>query len=236
VGAHGGLNLAVVAKERTRMDSSAERNYLPAAGIDACLPFYDLTTKLMGADEARRALLDQAAVKSGQQVLDVGCGTGTLAILLKRRFPRSEVIGLDPDPKARRAGVFPQFDHGFADSLAYPAALFDHVFSSYMFHHLDRREKERTLREIRRVLKPAGQLHLLDFVASEGGRRGFLSRLFHSHAHLADNSDSNILALMRTAELANPRIIAHRGTLFGLVPVGYFAASAPSAASSTLPA
>lgn len=221
------------------MTANAQREYLPAAGIDACLPFYDLITKLMGADQARRALLDQAALRPGQHVLDVGCGTGTLAILLKRRYPRIEIIGLDPDPKAlarakrkaRRAGAFPQFDQGFSDALAYPAESFDHVFSSFMFHHLDREEKARTLREIRRVLKPGGQLHLLDFVAAEGNG-GFVSHLFHSHAHLADNLDGNILALMRKAELADAKVVGRRSTLFGLAPVGYYAASAPSAVAS----
>jgi ubiquinone/menaquinone biosynthesis C-methylase UbiE len=221
------------------MTANAQRDYLPAAGIDAFLPFYDLTTKLMGADRARRELLDQAALKSGQHVLDIGCGTGTLAILLKRRFPRIEIIGLDPDPKAltrakakaRRDGVFPQFELGFSDSLAYPAESFDHVFSSFMFHHLDSETKERTLREIRRVLRPGGQLHLLDFVASEG-RGGFLAHLFHSHAHMAENSDANILALLNKAELADARVAGRRKTLFGLAPVAYYSATAPEAAIS----
>lgn len=219
------------------MNANAQQNYLPAAGIDAFLPLYDLITKLMGADQARRALLDQAALKSGQHVLDVGCGTGTLAILLKRRYPRIEIIGVDPDAKAlarakhkaRRAGVFPQFDQGFADSLAYPAESFDHVFSSFMLHHLDREQKERMLREIRRVLKPGGQVHLLDFVASEGGSGGFVSRLFHSHAHMADNLDANILTLLNNADFADARVVARRKTLFGLAPVTYYGASAPTA-------
>ena len=214
------------------MTANAQRDYLPAAGIDACLPFYDLVTKLMGADQARRALLDQAALRPGQHVLDVGCGTGTLAILLKRRCPRIEVIGVDPDAKAlarakrkaRRAGVFPQFEQGFADALAYPAESFDHVFSSYMFHHLDRDEKARMLREIRRVLKPSGQLHLLDFVAAENSGGGFLSQLFHSHAHMVDNTEGNILALMNKADLADANVVGRRGTMFGLAPVGYYTA------------
>jgi ubiquinone/menaquinone biosynthesis C-methylase UbiE len=221
------------------MTANSERDYLPAAGIDGFLPVYDLTTKLMGADRARRALLDQAALKSGQHVLDIGCGTGTLAILLKRRFPRIEIIGLDPDPKAlarakrkaRRAGVFPQFEQGFSDSLAYPAASFDHVFSSFMFHHLDREDKERTLREIRRVLAPGGQLHLLDFLGAEGGQGGFISRLFHSHAHVAENSDENILALLKKAEFADSKLVGRRKTTFGLAPVGYYGAWAPTAIS-----
>ena len=217
------------------MTVHAQRHYLPAAGVDGFLPLYDVITKLMGADQARRALLDYAALRPGQNVLDIGCGTGTLAILIKRRYPRIEVVGLDPDPKAlarakrkaRRAGAFPRFDQGFSDALAYPAASFDHVFSSFMLHHLDGAEKERMLQEIRRVLKPGGQLHLLDFVASEHRGGGFLSHIFHSHAHMADNSDQNILAVMNQAELADAKVVARRKTLFGAVRVAYYAASRP---------
>ena len=215
------------------------RHCLPAAGRDIFLPFYDVITRLSGSDRARQALLDQADLKPGQHVLDIGCGTGTLAILLKRRCPRIEIVALDPDPKAlararkkaRRAGVFPQFDQGFADSLAYPADSFDHVFSSFMFHHLEKETKELTLREIRRVLKPAGHLHLVDFVVQDSAG-GLLSYLFHSHAQLADNTEARILALMNQAGLANAKIVARRSTFFGLAQVAYYNATASEAAAS----
>jgi ubiquinone/menaquinone biosynthesis C-methylase UbiE len=90
---------------------------------------------------------------------------------VKRLHPEAEVVGLDPDPKAlaraRRkteaAGVAIRFDAGFANELPYPDASFDRVFSSLMFHHLEREAKLATLRELRRVIAPSGSLHLLDF-------------------------------------------------------------------------
>ena len=164
------------------------RNYLPAAGKDWCLLLYDPFVKLLGGDKARRALLDQAALGPGQRILDVGCGTGTLAILIKRLHPDVEVIGIDPDPKAlvrakRKAagvsvGVGLQFDQGFGDDLPYPEGSFDRVFSSFMFHHLPADEKGKTLRAVRRVLKPDGELHLLDFEGPEDTRMAFWRTCF----------------------------------------------------------
>ena len=76
------------------------RTYLPAAGHDWFLPLYDPLVKLLGGETARKVLLDQAALRSGQRVLDVGCGTGTFAAMIKRLHPDVEVVGLDPYPKA----------------------------------------------------------------------------------------------------------------------------------------
>src|SRR5690242_14342724 len=119
----------------------------------------------------RKALVDQAALRSDQRVLEVGCGTGSLVMQIKKLYPHVEVVGLDPDPKAlaraRRkaasAAASIQFDIGFAGQLPYPDAEFDRVFSSFMFHHLPADEKEKMLSEVRRVPKSDGELHLLDF-------------------------------------------------------------------------
>lgn len=118
--------------KRHRMDcetmDDSQRTYLPAAGSSWALPFYDPLVKVLGADAAKNALLDQADVRRGYHVLDVGCGTGTLAILVKQLHPDVEVIGLDPDPnalargrrKAERDALSIQFDQGFADALRIP--------------------------------------------------------------------------------------------------------------------
>ena len=92
-------------------------------------------------------------------------------MLLKRLHPDVDVAGVDPDPralaraarKARRAGVQVRLVRGFSDALNEPEGSVDRVFSSFMFHHLDRSEQVRTLAEVTRVLRPGGRLHLLDF-------------------------------------------------------------------------
>ncbi len=203
----------------------SRRTYIPAAGHDWALPFYDPIVTLLGGAGARRALLDQAAIQAGHRVLDIGCGTGALVTLIKRLHPDADVVGLDPDPKAlnrarrkaERTAVPIQLDQGFSDELPYPDASFDRVFSSFMLHHLQAGEKERTLREVRRVLKPGGSLHLLDFGGPESGQNGFLARLFHSSHSLRDNSDSRIIGLMSQAGLANPKVVRRGAMLLGKI-------------------
>jgi ubiquinone/menaquinone biosynthesis C-methylase UbiE len=178
-------------------------------------------------------LRDQAGLQPHHRVLDVGCGTGTLAVLIKRGHPRVDVIALDPDPralaraqrKADRAGVAIRFDQGFADALNYRDQTFDRVFSSMMFHHLEADARAPALREIRRVLKPRGRLELLDFDAPESGGHGIVGRLIHSHHRLQDNSERRIVDLMTAAGFLSARKTASSKRLFGRI--AFYQASAP---------
>src|SRR5262249_32286631 len=116
------------------------RAYLPAAGHDWLLSLYDPIVTLIGGDPTRRVLVEQAAIQPNHRVLEVGCGTGSLVLLVKRLHPGVDVVGLDPDPKAldrarrkaARARASVRFDSGFADEMPYPGASFDRVFSSFM--------------------------------------------------------------------------------------------------------
>lgn len=203
--------------------TTSERSFLPAAGRDFLLPAYDPLTRLLGVDRARRALVDQSALRAYFRVLDIGCGTGSLAVLVKTLYPAVQVVGVDPDPKglaiARRkaeaAGLSIKFDRGFGDALGYPDASFDRVLSSMMFHHVPDEEKPRMLREIRRVLKPGGRLELLDFDGPDGGLHGALGRLLHSHARLRGNSEDRVLQLLEEAGLSGARRTASTRAFFG---------------------
>lgn len=213
--------------------ASAHTTYLPAAGRDWALPLYDPLVKLLGGDAPRGELLDAAALQPGHRVLDVGCGTGTLAIAIKRRHRDVDVTGLDPDPKALararrkadRAGVSIRLDTGFADRLPYDAASFDRVFSSFMFHHVPAESREPMLREVRRVLKPGGSLHLVDFAASEHGHGGLMARL-HSNHHLSDNTEGRMLLLMNRAGFGAVRKVRDGSMLFGLLRLAFYEATA----------
>jgi ubiquinone/menaquinone biosynthesis C-methylase UbiE len=212
----------------------SEREFCPAAGRDVFLPLYDPLVSLMGFDRVRRELISGANIEPDDNILDIGCGTGTLVVNLKRQYGSAQVVGLDPDPKAlrrarikaERASVSVQLDQGFADQLPYEKESFDHVFSSFMFHHLSGQERENMLREVLRVLKPDGLFHLFDFIMDDASP-GFLARLFLSHAQMKDNSDERILGLMGQTGFTNPVKLKEGNMLFGLLRTASYQASAP---------
>lgn len=195
------------------------------------LPFFDPFVKWLGADRVRGKLLDEARIQSGHRLLDIGCGTGTFAIAIKRRYPDVQVVGLDPDPKAltrahlkaERAGLSLQLDRGYAEALPYPNGSFDRVFSTLTLHHLPISAKWNALCEARRVLKSGGSLHVLDMAGATPHERRRLPYWLHSRLHPKDNASNLILGLMRDAGFTDPQHYASGGLRAGLI-VDYYRA------------
>ncbi len=166
--------------------------------------FYDFTVWLMtlGRERAfREKLLCPVHLKHGESVLDVGCGTGSLAIAVKRHVgPAGAVIGIDASPemlarakkKARRAGSEVVFKQAAAQALPFPDAQFDAVLSAVMLHHLPRKAREQCAQEMRRVLKPDGRVLVVDFAAPAREQNGFLGH-FHRHGHVKLTDITGIL-------------------------------------------
>ncbi len=150
----------------------SEPHYIPALAYRPLTAIYDPVVRLTTRESIfKAALLRQAGLESGQRVLDLACGTGTLAIAARQANPQTEIIGTDGDAdilrrariKSERAGVTLRFDQALSHHLPYADASFDRVLSSLFFHHLDREGKQATLREVHRILKPGGELHVADW-------------------------------------------------------------------------
>jgi ubiquinone/menaquinone biosynthesis C-methylase UbiE len=152
--------------------------------------------------ELRQMTINLARIQPGEQVLDVGCGTGTLAIEVARRVGKAgRVVGIDPSTeqiaRARAKGArrhLPiEFQVGVIEQLSFPDQSFDVVLSTLMMHHLPASLKRQGLTEIARVLKPGGRLIIADFIPKKD-RQGQAARF-----HAGGSSMQDLAALVKEA-------------------------------------
>jgi ubiquinone/menaquinone biosynthesis C-methylase UbiE len=208
-------------------------------GHSSRMDLYDPLVRF-GVRERRfkRRLLASAALLPGFRVLDLGCGTGTLALMAKRAVPGARVIGIDAfsaaieiaKRKAAREGIPVEFHLGWAQQLPYRDGGFDRVLSTLLFHHLPHRGKIEALAEIARVLARGGELHIADFgrPANWLMRAGFsLVRKFDGMETTEDNVTGQLPEMIRLAGFANPRETASYSTVVGTIRL--YSASQPGA-------
>ena len=204
-----------------------KHGYIPALRFHWLTPAYDAVVRLTTRERRfKRTLIEQAGLSQGQRVLDLACGSGTLAILVKRRFPDIEMLGIDGDPailararrKALSAGTDIGFELGFSHELPFPDGHFDCVMSSLFFHHLGYEDKGRAIREILRVLKPGGQVHVADWGRPANGAMRLLYlpiQWLDGFANTQENADGKLMPLFESIGFVNVHEHDHFNTLFG---------------------
>lgn len=206
-----------------------EPKYVPALGFHWLTPCYDLVVATTARERRfKQALIEQARFRPGQRVLDLACGTGTLVIWIKQQQPQAEVTGVDGDPvilafatrKALTADLSVKFDHALSDRLPYQDTHFDQVVSSLFFHHLLWEDKERAVRELFRVLKPGGELHVADWGrAANVLMRGvfIFVQLFDGFKNTQDNVTGKLTTLFEQAGFVEVTQRRTFSTIFGTI-------------------
>jgi ubiquinone/menaquinone biosynthesis C-methylase UbiE len=167
-------------------------------------PYDFFTNLLLQPSQKSIGLLSQ--IKAGDQVLDVGCGSGRLTFAAQQwAGAGGQATGLDPSPEmievarknAARAGLKAKFELGVVESLPFPDASFDVVLNRLMLHHLPGDLKQRGLAEMRRVLKPGGICLVVDF---EPPKSGLLRMIVENHlTPMADVDVRNYVPLLEQA-------------------------------------
>ena len=167
------------------------------------------------------ATANLACIQPGEKVLDVGCGTGTLAIEVARRVGRmGEVAGVDPGTeqiararsKGARRNLPIDFQIGVIENLPFPDQTFDVVLSSLMMHHLPDSLKHQGLAEIARVLKPGGRLVIADFKRKKD-RQGQATRF-----HAGGSSMQGLAVMVSDAGFEHTEIEEMRPSRFSAFP------------------
>jgi len=200
--------------------------------------WYDLlaTALTLGRERAlRERLVELARLAPGETVLDVGCGTGSLALAAKRAVGATgAVTGVDASPemialaarKATHTGADVAFRAAVAERLPFPDGSFDAVLATLMLHHLPGPVRLECVREARRVLKPGGRVLTVDFSAPSGRKRGLIARL-HRHGGVSVGAMATLLreAGMRVEEAGS----------VGVSDLQYVVALAPNAGEQSTP-
>jgi len=210
-----------------RQEHESERTaYIPAFGYGFLAPLYDFVMQwAMRESTFKPRLMEQARIKKGHRVLDIGCGTATLTILVKKTHPEAEVVGLDGDPKildiarskVTKADLDIVLDYGMVFKLPYPDNSFDRVMSSMVFHHLTRENKALTLKEVFRVLKPGGELHIADFGKPQNTLMHLISLFIGHLEETSDNVKGLLPEILRNVGFEQVEEIARFMTMFGTV-------------------
>ena len=118
-----------------------ELKFIPALRYRRLTRFYDpAVRRALREREFKAQLVEQASVGPGDRVLDLGCGTATLSLMVKRAQPKAHVVGIDADPdilriarqKTERSGLDVNFEQAMVYALPFPDNGFDRVLSSLL--------------------------------------------------------------------------------------------------------
>jgi ubiquinone/menaquinone biosynthesis C-methylase UbiE len=210
-------------------EKTHRHGFVPALGYDLLTPLYDTMVALTLNERAvKQQLVDQARIAPGMTVVDLGCGTGTLAVMIKHTQPAAHVIGVDVDEKilgiARakiaKAGVEVELRQGLVQEVGLAPASIDRVLTSLVLHHLTSEEKGSALRTLHGALKPGGELHVLDFGPPHNLLMSLVSapfRYFDGHSRTDDNFSGRMPQVIAQAGFHDVQERDHRMTAFGTI-------------------
>lgn len=174
---------------------------------DAAVSYDPITQYALPPNETwiRQELIETIKGKP-QNILDLGCGTGSTTILLQKAFPNAKVTGLDLSPymlaiakrKAKQAGLNIQWLHSQAEATEFADAQFDLITASLLFHETPPKISQAILQEGFRLLTPGGQILILDGNQKTIRQTSWLTEIFEE-PYIKDYAKASVDAWMGAA-------------------------------------
>lgn len=209
------------------MKDSNKTEYVPALRFNWLTPYYDVVVGVTTREHTfKHALISQANIKPGNQVLDLASGTGTLALWIKKHQSQAMITGIDGDEnilslakrKADKGNLSVKFEKALSYNLPFPDSYFDRVVSSLFFHHLTWEDKVKTAKEVFRVLKPGGELHIADWGQAQNVlMRGlfFFIQILDGFKNTQDNISGKLVPLFEETGFIDVKQKNTFSTIFG---------------------
>jgi ubiquinone/menaquinone biosynthesis C-methylase UbiE len=208
------------------------KNYIPALKYNWLTQFYDsLLNNFLREKIFKSKLIESIAFANPKHILDIGCGTATLSLMLENSYREACVTGLDGDEKILAIAKHKiEHEHSnvrLVQAMSYhipvSSNMFDVVTSSLMLHHLNAKDKTKTLEEVYRVLQPGSGIIA---IADWGKPSNLLMRLvfyivqcFDGFETTTDNVRGKIPDYLINAGFRNVKEIEKVDTILGTISI-----------------
>lgn len=183
-------------------------------------------------DKLRKTTVELAQIKQGDNVLEIGCATGSLTVAAKQQAGRNSLVAaIDIIPgmievskeKSQKANLDIDFKLGSIDNIPFPDCQFDVVICSFMIFHMSDKVRNKGIEEIYRVLKPGGRLLVLDVVLPQKNFSRILLKLLLGF--MLKHELNELMPKLESTGFAKTEIAQAKFRIFGLPLLSYLRAS-----------
>lgn len=203
--------------------------YTPALSFKPLTRLYDFVLAATFPEKKiKQALIDKMQLKGSETILDFGCGTGTLAIMIKEQFPSVTVRGLDVDEKvlaiaekkihSKKLDI--QLQRYDGETLPLSHQHFDKIVSTLAFHHIPTAGKRKILPQLYRLIKPGGEIFVADFGRPVNFYQKLafgLLRRFDGIDNTQVNAEGRLPDFIRAGGFNNVELVTSYKTIFGSI-------------------